>query len=307
MKQVRIVHLLLAILLLLPACRESNTPPAAKSQKTIGVTLLTMQHQFYQDLRAGLKEEARKNGYRLLVSSAEVDPARQANQIDEFIVQKVDALVVCPCDSRTVGASIEAANKAGIPVVTADISNNSPLGKVAAHIASDNIQGGRKAAQLMIKALGGKGSIAILTHPEVTSVTDRVKGFKEELAKSPAIKIAAELSCEGKRDKAVKVMEDLLQSNADLVGVFAINDDSALGALAAIEAAGKSGKIKIVGYDATPEARSKIKTGAIYGDVIQRPHQIGVLTITAIKDIFAGRTPAAIIPVEVDVFTGSAP
>ena len=76
-----------------------------RSQKTIGVTLLTVQHQFYQDLRAGLQKEADEHGYRLFVSTAEFDPARQANQIDEFIVQRVDALVVCPCDSRSVGAS----------------------------------------------------------------------------------------------------------------------------------------------------------------------------------------------------------
>jgi ribose transport system substrate-binding protein len=307
MKLIRTILCLLPLVLLIGACRESTTKSAPKNHKVIGVTLLTMQHQFYQELRAGLEEEAKKHGYELLVSAAEMDATRQSNQIDEFIVQKVDALIVCPCDSRTVGTSIDAANKAGIPVVTADIASNSTIGKVTSHIASDNIQGGRKAAQLMIKALGGKGSVAILSHPEVMSVSDRVKGFKEELAKNPGIKIAAELSCEGKRDKAVKVMEDLLQSNPDLSGVFGINDDSALGALAAIEAAGKSGKVKIVGYDATPEARSKIKAGAIYGDVIQQPRQIGILTIGAIKEIFDGRTPASVIPVEVDVFTGGAP
>ena len=288
-------------------CDKSAAKPDAAGKKKVGVTLLTMQHQFYQDLRAGLEEEAAKNGYELFVTTAEFDPARQANQIDEFITQKVDALVVSPCDSKTVGSSIEAANKAGIPVVTADIANQSPLGKVASHIASDNLQGGRKAAGLMVKALGTTGNIAILSHPEVASVTDRVNGFKEEIKKTPGIKVAAELSTEGKRDKAVKVMEDILQAHADLNGVFAINDDSALGALAAIESAGKQGKVKIIGYDATPEARAKIKSGAIYGDVIQNPRQIGVLTIQSIKTVLEGRQPPAVVPVEVDVFTAGAP
>ena len=98
-------------------------------------------------------------------------------------------------------------------------------------------------------------------------------------------------------------MEDLLQSHADLVGVFGINDDSALGALAAIEAAGKLGQISIVGYDATDEAREKIKSGAIYGDVIQHPGKIGELTIQAIHDHFSGKTPPAVVPVEVGTFT----
>ena len=157
-------------------------------------------------------------------------------------------------------AGIAQANQANIPVFTADIASTSPLGRVVAHVASDNKQGGRQAAQLLAEALHGEGNVAILSHPEVTSVTDRVAGFKEETAKHPGMSIVVELSAEGKRDKAVKVMEDLLQSHPDLRGVFAINDDSALGALAAVEAAGMLAQISIVGYDATPEARAKIET-----------------------------------------------
>ncbi len=269
---------------------------------TIGVTLLTMQHQFYQDLRAGLEAEAKQLGYKLIVTSAEFESARQANQIDEFIVQKVKAIIVSPCDSRSVGASIKAANDAKIPVLTADIACLSPIGKVESHIASDNIAGGREAARLMTEALGGQGSVAILTHPEVASVMDRVKGFKEEIAKQPGMKVVAELSSEGKRDKAVRVTEDLLQAHPDLAGVFGINDDSALGALAAIESAGKAGKVKIVGYDATPEARAKIQAGAIYADVIQNPRKIGELTMQTLHELLLGRTVPKVVPVEVGRF-----
>jgi ribose transport system substrate-binding protein len=276
-------------------------------QKTIGVSLLTMQHQFYQELRSGMEEAAKPYSYRLLIVSAEFDPARQANQVDDFITQKVDAIIVCPCDSRSVGASIAAANQAKIPVFTADIASVSPLGKVVSHVASDNAQGGREAAKLLAKALGGKGKVAILSHPEVASVSDRVTGFKNELAAHTGIEIVAELSAEGKRDKAVRVMEDLLQSHPDLSGVFAINDDTALGALAAIEAAGKVEKIRIVGYDATPEARAKIATKAIYGDVVQNPRKIGELAVQAAHDVFSGKIPAPVIPVEVGTFTGDAP
>ncbi len=288
-------------------CKERGGESAgsgAAPGKTIGVTLLTVQHQFYQELRARMEEEAARLGYKLLVRAAEFDSSRQANQIDEFLVLQAAALIVSPCDSRSVGASIAAANEAGVPVVTADIASTSPLGKVAVHVASDNEAGGRKAAELMAAALGGKGKVAILSHPEVASVTDRVKGFKEEIAKHPGIEIAAELSADGKRDKAVRVMEDLLQSHADLSGVFGINDDSALGALAAIEAAGKSEQIKIIGYDATPEAREKIKVGAIYGDVIQNPREIGVLALRAVHDLLEGRQPPAVIPVAVGTYTG---
>lgn len=286
------------------SCSRSDSDANGAAARTIGVTLLTVQHQFYQDLRTGLEEEAARHGYKLLISTAEFDPARQANQIDEFIVQKVSAMIVCPCDSRSVGASIVAANKADIPVFTADIACTSPLGKVTAHIASDNVEGGRMAARLLAKAIGSKGKVAVLSHPEVASVADRVKGFKDELAKYPDMQLVAELSSDGKRDKAVRVMEDLIQAHADLKGVFGINDDTALGALAAVESAGKLNQIKIVGYDATPEARSKIKAGQIYGDVIQNPRQIGTLTVQAIHELFQGKTPQASIPVEVGSFTG---
>ncbi len=299
---------LLATLGPLGSCsKEQRGTDAGSPGKSVGVSLLTMQHQFYQELRAGLEAEAKKRGHRLHVLAAEFDSARQANQIDEFIVQKVDAIVVCPCDSRSVGASIAAANQAAIAVFTADIANASPIGKVVAHVASDNVQGGREAAKLMAAAVQGKGSVAILSHPEVASVSDRVKGFKEQLATYPDVQIVAELSAEGKRDKAVRVMEDLLQSHPDLKGVFGINDDTALGALAAVESAGKAGQIQIVGYDATPEARAKIAARAIYGDVIQNPRRIGELTIQAVDDFFAGRPPPTIIPVEVGTYVGDSP
>lgn len=283
---------------------ETTLPEAP--HKKIGVTLLTLQHGFYQDLRKGLEAAAQERGYELVVTSGEFDAARQANQIDEFLVQKVDALVVSPCDSRGVGPSIEAANKAGIPVFTADIANASGRGTVVSHVASDNVGGGREAARLLGAALSGHGEVAILSHPEVTSVSDRVRGFKERLAEMPGMKIVAELSAEGKRDKAVKVMEDLLQAHPKLAGVFAINDDSALGALAAVEAAGKLGKIKIVGYDATEEARARIDQGKLVGDVAQDPAKIGRLTIEAIDDHFHGKAPAAVIPVPVYAYVPGA-
>jgi ribose transport system substrate-binding protein len=289
-------------------CKEESTknskqPSSSTPQKVIGVSLLTLQHQFYQELRDGLESTAAEYGYRPLIVSAEFDSSRQSNQIDEFIVQKVDAIVVCPCDSRSVGASITAANQANIPVFTADIANLSAMGKVVSHIASDNVQGGREAAKLLATAIGNKGTVAILSHPEVASVTDRVRGLKEELDKHPDIRVVAELSADGRRDKAVRVTEDLLASHADLAGIFAINDDTALGALATVESAGKVGQIQIVGYDATPEARSKIASGAIYGDVVQNPRQIGELTMRTIHSFLIGNTPPPIIAVDVATIT----
>jgi len=123
---------------------------------------------------------------------------------------------------------------------------------------------------------GHVGSIAIIDEPEVTSVLDRVKGFKQAIAACPNVTIVADIDGGGERAKAYSSMEDIMQSHKDLKGVFGINDDSALGAVKAIAAAGKQGQIVVVGYyDANPEARTAIGNGSMYGDAIQHPDQIG--------------------------------
>jgi ribose transport system substrate-binding protein len=269
---------------------------AAPSQLTIGVSLLTRTHPFYQELEAGLREAAAASGYELLITAGEFDVARQKDQLQDFIVKKVNAIIVCPSDSRSIGTAIKAANDAGIPVFTADIACLAEGVQIVSHIASDNVAGGRLAAQALAEALGDQGKIAIIDHPEVESVIQRVKGFEEELAAHPGIQIVAKLSGHGVKDQAFRTAEDILQGHPDLKGIFGINDDSALGALAAVEKAGKLGQVTIVGFDAVPEAREAIKEGKIYADVIQKPHDIGVKTIEAVKTyISGGQVPPAIL------------
>ena len=277
------------------AARDSQ-PTAAGL--TIGVSLLTRTHPFYQELEAGLQEAATANGYRLLITAGEFDVARQKDQLNDFIVQKVNAIVVCPCDSRSIGTAIQAANEAGIPVFTADIACLADNAKVVSHVASDNVAGGRLAARAVIEALGGQGQVAIIDHPEVESVIQRVRGFEEEIATAPGIQVVAKLSGHGVKDQAFRTAEDILQAHPDLAAFFGINDDSALGALAAVEKAGKLGRVTIIGFDAVPEAREAIKAGKIYADVIQKPHEIGVKTIGAIQTYVSGGQvePSVLIP-----------
>ncbi len=264
----------------------------------IGVSLLTRTHPFYQDLEAGLRLAAAERGYQLVVQAGEFDVARQKDQIADFIVRKVAAIVVCPCDSRSIGTSIEAANAAGIPVFTADIAVLAEGAKVVCHVASDNVEGGRIAARALSLALDGHGSVAIIDHPEVESVIQRVRGFEEELAAKGGLNVVAKLSGRGVKDGAMRTTEDILQSHRDLAGIFAINDDSALGALAAVEKAGRRGRVAIVGFDAVPEARAAIREGKIYADVMQQPRSIGFQTIDAIAEYLAGQPvlPRVLIP-----------
>lgn len=269
----------------------------------IGVSLLTREHDFFRRLESGLLAESTRRGLRVDVEYAEFDHDRQVSQVRAFIARKADAIVLAPCDSTAIGDAILAANKAGIPVFTVDIANASGKGRVVAHIASDNLSGGRQAGVLMAKALKGTGKVVIINHPKVTSVMDRVAGFREYLTKYPGIDIVAEIPAWGQRDRAMAIMEDLLLMMPDLKGVFAINDDSALGAARAVVAAGRTGEIVIVGYDATPEARKAIDSGQIFGDVVQNPAEIGRLAAAAIDDHFRGRVVRPFIAVPVGVYT----
>jgi ribose transport system substrate-binding protein len=297
------------LVLMTLGCGKADNSGKAQTDKqksagvTIGVSLLTRTHPFYQDLEEGLREAADSAGFQLIVTAGEFDVARQKDQIQDFIVQKVNAIVVCPCDSKSIGTAIKSANDAGIPVFTADIACLASGVKVVSHIASDNVEGGRLAAQAVAGAINSTGKVAIIDHPEVESVIQRVRGFEEGISDYGGIEIVAKLSGHGVKDQAFRTAEDILQAHPDLSAFFGINDDSALGALAAVEKAGKVGKVKIVGFDAVPEARKAIAEGKIYADVIQRPKQIGRSTIDAVKTYLSGGSPAPVILIPCELFT----
>ena len=285
---------IIAVLLSFNACSQ----PAATG-KTIGVTLLTKEHVFYRDLEKGLHDSAKEKGFDLVVTSGDWDLAKQQAQIENFIVQKVAAIIVCPVNSKGIGPAIEKANQARIPVFTADIKADG--GQVVSHIASDNYLGGKLAGEYLVKALNGKGKVAVIDQPIVESTIQRVRGFEEVLRGSPEMHIVAKPNGDGVRDKAMKAAEDLLQGYPELNGIFGINDDSALGALSAIESAGRKG-IVVVGFDAIPEARAAIlRDSVLKADVVQNPLQIGQKTIETIDRYLRGETVPPLIPVEVRV------
>ena len=304
-RRISVLVLSISLLISLGGCGKSNrevgkTTEGEKQRGglTVGVSLLTRTHPFYQDLESGLRSAAEEAGYELLITAGEFDVAKQKDQLQDFVIRKVNAIIVCPCDSKSIGTAIKAANDAGIPVFTADIACLAEGVNVVSHIASDNVAGGRLAAQAMAKVLNGVGKVAIIDHPEVESVIQRVRGFEEELAKYPGMQVVAKLSGHGVKDQAYRTAEDILQTHRDLAGIFGINDDSALGALAAVEKAGRTGRVTIVGFDAVPEAREAIARGKIYADVVQQPKEIGKTTIEAVKTYVSGRTvsPTILIP-----------
>lgn len=276
--------------------------PPKKKEPVVGLSLLTQTHVFFQDMVEAMEESAEEEGLRLRIQYAEFDSRRQLDQMETFIAQGVDAIVLSPTDSSGMTPVIAAARAKGIPVFTADIAAHGA--DVVSHIASDNKAGGRLLAEFLAEKLGGKGKVAIIDHPSVASVQDRTAGFDEVIARYPGITIVQRVPGEGQRDKAMRVTQDLLQAQPDLNAIFGINDDSALGALAAVEAAGKQDSIIIVGFDGTPEARAAIAGGkALKADAVQFADRIGAITIDTVAAVLRGETVSPLVAVPVELIT----
>jgi ribose transport system substrate-binding protein len=298
--------LVLAAVAALAGCRRGpreERAEAARPRGTIGLSVLTLTNPFFKEIADTMRAEAARAGYDLVAVSGEFDVLRQQNQVKDFIVRKVAAIVLTPCDSKAIGPSIREANEAGIPVFTADIAALDPVARVVAHVATDNYQGGRLAGAAMVEALGGRGKVAILDHPEVESVKLRTRGFTEVVAEANrtpgvAVQIVTVLPGGGARDKSYKAAQDILQAHRDLRGIFAINDPSALGAVAALEESGRDGTVVVIGFDGQPEGRRAIKQGKIYADAIQFPDRIGRETVRAVERYFAGEDlpPQLLVP-----------
>lgn len=271
-------------------CNRLQTKPI------IAVSLLTLDNPFFKVIGENVSAEGEKRGYEVIVVSGDKDVAKQANQIKDFIVQGASAIVLSPCDSKSIVPVIQEANTAGIPVFTVDIPCNEPGVKIVTQIATDNYGGGREAGQVMIEALGQAGGpIAVLHFKQAESCQLRVQGFKEVVdaynaAGNARIDIVAELESGGAKDQGYRATEDALQANPDLRGIFAINDPAALGARAAVEKAGKTEQVRIIGFDGQPEGKQAIKQGKIYADPIQFPDKMGIQIVDAILRYSKGET-----------------
>ena len=241
-----------------------------------------------------IRDEAANHGYKTILVSGDYDVSKQKNQISDFIVQGVDAIIVAPVDSKGIVTAIKEANEAGIPVFTSDLAVISDEVDIVSHVATDNYQAGRVAGQAMIEALGGSsGNIGILDFAQAESVILRVRGFLDELNEyheetGVKIEVVSRLPGGASRDISFRAMEDMIQAHPDLVGVFAINDPSALGAVAALEKANRLEAVKIISVDGQPEGRKAIKEGKIYADAIQHPLLIAQKTVEMLVQYMNG-------------------
>jgi len=256
---------------------------------------MALSNPYFKAMSDAIEEEAQKHGFEVIVASGDFDPAKQRNQVNDFIVQDVDAIILAPVDSKSLGVAVRKCNEMGIPIFTADLGTSDSLARVISHIATDNYQGGRQAGEAMIEAMSNKGGkVLILDYTGAESCLNRVRGFRDvinaynEDHQLSQLNIISQLPCVGQRDLGFKATSDAIQTHSDIAAIFAINDPCALGAVGALEKVNKLQDVVIIGFDGQPEGKIAIRDGKIYADPIQFPRRIGRRTVESIIEYLNG-------------------
>ncbi|MFJ1995189.1 ABC transporter permease/substrate-binding protein [Streptomyces asiaticus] len=267
----------------------------------VGLSVSTLNNPFFVQLKAGAQEEAKRAGISLTVTDAQNDASQQANQIQNFTSQNMKSIIINPVDSDAAGPSVRAADKAGIPVLAADRGVNKA--KISTLVASDNITGGKLAAKTLAERLGKKGTILVLQGTPGTSASrERGKGFAEGLKAYPDIKVVGKQSADFDRAKGLDVTTNLLQGHPGIDGIFAENDEMALGAVKALGSkAGKS--IAVVGFDGTPDGLKAVENGTLAATVAQQPKELGRMVVENAVKAAKGQKIDGTVKVPVKVVT----
>lgn len=295
-KKLGFLALFLSMVLLLGACGKTGlgnssassskevTKKAAKDLK-LGVSISTTNNPYFVAMKDGLDKFAGEKKVSLKVADAQDDAARQVDDIQNFISQNVDAILINPVDSKAVVSSIKAANSANIPVILID--RGSEGGDVLTTVASDNVEAGKMAAEFVVKELGEKAKAFELSGvPGASATVDRGKGFNK-IAKTK-LDILSSQSANFDRAKALNTAQNMIQGHKDVQVIFAQNDEMALGAAQAVKSAGLK-DILIVGIDGQPDAHDAIKNGDITATIAQQPAKMGEIAIQAAIDHYQGK------------------
>ncbi|MDP3843797.1 MAG: sugar ABC transporter substrate-binding protein [Oxalobacteraceae bacterium] len=262
-------------------------PLSAFAQSTtIGVSMAHFDDNFLTIVRNAMSKEGEAQKVRLQFEDARGDVGRQISQVQNFIAQRVSAIIVNPTDTSATRSITNAARKAGIPIVYVNRKPVEKMGQGAVFVGSDSLVAGRLQMEELAKRMGGKGNIAIMVG-ELSSdaAQDRTKGVKEVAAKHPGIKIVEEQVADFQRKPGIDLMSRWLSTGVKIDAVAANNDEMALGALIAMKQAKVSPKsILVAGVDATPDALASMKSGDLAITVFQNAKGQGSGAVdTAIK------------------------
>ncbi len=267
----------------------------AMAKDTIALVVSTLNNPFFVSLKEGAQKEADKLGYTLVVLDSQNNPAKELANVQDLTVRGTKLLLINPTDSDAVGNAVKMANQANIPVITLDRVANQ--GTVVSHIASDNVAGGKMAGDFIAEKLGAGAKIIELQGiAGASAARERGEGFKQAIA-AHKFNVLASQPADFDRTKGLNVMQNLLTAHPDVQAVFAQNDEMALGALRALQVAGKN-DVLVVGFDGTDDGVKAVEGGKLGATVAQMADQIGVVGVVTADKALKGETVPAQIPVD---------
>lgn len=274
----------------------ANGQAEEKSGYTFGYTCMTMNNPFFIALEGSIRETVEANGDRLITMDPAMDVAKQINQIDDLIVQGIDAIYLNPVDWEGVRPALVALEKAGIPIINFD-TEVKDMEYVASYAGSDNKNAGFVCGQDLVSRYPNGGNIVVLDSPTMNSINDRIAGFMEAID-GKGFKIVAQQDAKGDLPTSMGIMDDVLQAHNDIIAIMGGNDPTALGALAACKSANRT-DVLIYGVDGSPEAKSEIASGSQFvGSGAQSPISIGLESVKLSYKILKGESYETRVPVK---------
>lgn len=279
-----------------------NKNEDGKPIKTIGALYMTMNNPYFEVINEEVKAVVESRGDVLETRDSAMDAKVQAKQVERFIEEKVDCILINAVDWKNIGASLEKAKKAGIPVIAVDtLVYNQSL--VDGTVVSNNYEAGQQCAQDLMKRRKS-GKILFLVQSENKSAIDRIKGFKETLEKAGwKYEDVGDLECKGQLEVAQPLVENVLNKTKDIDVVMALNDPSAMGAMAALDAQHMLSEVLVYGADGSPEAKTMIYENRMTATSAQSPQMTGKKTVEMLYNILDGKTAEKQFTVPVTLIT----
>jgi ribose transport system substrate-binding protein len=298
------------------ACRAPESAATGSSKPRVAFVLKTLNSPFFIEMRKGALEAAAKENIELVIQAAEreVDAEKQMQIVENLLQTGIKVLLITPSGSREIVAALVKANAAGIPIVVIDDRIDAEVAKAAgvrtaSYVGSDNVEGGRVAGRALVEMSGGKANVALLEGiPGHETGDSRLRGFKEAIKDSPGIKVVSSQTANWERDQGFTVFQNMMEAHPEIDAVFACNDIMALGATEAIAAKGRTGRIRVIGFDAVDDARTAIEAGTMAASVAQLPAEMGRIAVESAARILKGQTIPAeqLVPIELIRRAGSA-
>ncbi|MEE8436934.1 MAG: sugar ABC transporter substrate-binding protein [Candidatus Neomarinimicrobiota bacterium] len=303
------IFFILGLFFFSTSCQRSKKP--SETGPVVALVLKTLNNPFFMDMQRGAEDAAAELGINLIVQAAEreIDVEKQMQIIENLIQRKVAAICVTPSGSREIVPALVKANRSGIHVLIVDtrvdeVTLTEAKGYIATFIGSDNVEGGKIAGKFIVDKLNSSGKIVILEGiPGHETGDARLKGFHQAVDNIPGIEIVTSQTANWERDQGYYVFQNILQSYPGVLALFACNDMMALGAIEAIAAAGKTGEIVVVGFDAVNDARLAIRQGSMAGSVAQHPYKMGKQAVEQAKLLILGQKIPDFIPVRIELIT----